>query len=80
MELNYLIHLVAQINVENSLTNPVKDADVNIVGTIKIMDACRGSLNFRNFGFISSAAVYKDNANILLMEYSIKIQNLSYNK
>ena len=34
-----VFHLAAQINVRESIKNPQHDAEVNIVGTLNILDA-----------------------------------------
>jgi len=40
-KLNTCIHLAAQINVQESLDNPKKSFDCNIVGTYNILEECR---------------------------------------
>lgn len=52
-----VIHHAAQIDVQASMKNPSLDARVNIVGTIKMLEACRDS-GVRKFIYASSAAVY----------------------
>jgi len=37
---DYVFHLAAQINVRNSLENPKNDADINILGTLNLLDSC----------------------------------------
>ncbi|MEH7301287.1 NAD-dependent epimerase/dehydratase family protein [Neobacillus drentensis] len=51
-----VIHLAAQINVQDSLEKPIQDADVNILGTLKILELCR-KYNCKLI-YSSSAAVY----------------------
>ncbi|TKI36303.1 NAD-dependent epimerase/dehydratase family protein [Bacillus cereus] len=77
---DYLIHLAAQKNVINSFGNTVDDTDINIIGTLKIMDACRNLPNFRNFIFASSASVYGDNKDIPIKEDAIKMPISPYGK
>lgn len=51
------VHLAALVDVENSIKHPDKTMEVNVKGTINVLDAC--SLNHvDNFIFASSAAVY----------------------
>ncbi len=38
---DYVIHEAAQINVRKSITNPVFDATVNILGSINILSCCK---------------------------------------
>ncbi|WP_226646945.1 NAD-dependent epimerase/dehydratase family protein [Mesobacillus subterraneus] len=51
-----VIHLAAQINVQKSIENSALDAEVNILGTLKILELCK------KYGckliYSSSAAVY----------------------
>ncbi len=46
-------HHAAQINVRASVTDPVFDAQVNIIGTIRLLEACRET-GVRKFLFASS--------------------------
>lgn len=52
-----VIHHAAQIDVQTSLKQPLLDAQVNILGTIAILELCR-ELGVRKFVYASSAAVY----------------------
>jgi UDP-glucose 4-epimerase len=36
-----VFHLAAQIDVRRSVEDPVMDADVNVVGTVRVLEACR---------------------------------------
>jgi UDP-glucose 4-epimerase len=51
------VHLAALVNVEDSTRNPEKTMDVNVKGTVNILDACSHN-DIKNFVFASSAAVY----------------------
>ncbi len=51
------VHLAALVNVEDSIKDPTKTMDVNVKGTINILDACSHN-HIDNFVFASSAAVY----------------------
>jgi UDP-glucose 4-epimerase len=53
---NAVIHLAAQINVQNSLKKSSHDAEVNILGTLKILELCK-KYNCKLI-YSSSAAVY----------------------
>ncbi|ASN04792.1 NAD-dependent epimerase/dehydratase family protein [Virgibacillus necropolis] len=53
----YVIHLAAQVNVNNSLENPGFDAKSNILGTINILECCR-KYNVQKIIYASTAAVY----------------------
>lgn len=52
-----VIHHAAQIDVQTSLTNPLLDAKVNILGTIALLEQCREH-GVRKLIYASSAAVY----------------------
>lgn len=52
-----VIHHAAQIDVQTSLSQPLLDAQVNILGTIAMLELCR-ELGVRKFVYASSAAVY----------------------
>lgn len=52
-----VMHHAAQINVQNSLTNPNLDAKVNIVGTVNVLQSCVRH-HAKKIIYPSSAAVY----------------------
>jgi UDP-glucose 4-epimerase len=52
-----VIHHAAQPNVPRSLKEPVIDAEINILGTIKLLEACRLH-GIKKVIYASSAAVY----------------------
>lgn len=52
-----VVHLAAQASVAKSVDEPDKDAAVNILGTLRVLEAARMS-EVRNVVFASSAAVY----------------------
>lgn len=54
-----VIHHAAQIDVRRSVTDPAMDAQVNIVGSINLLEACRRS-GVRKVIYSSSAALYGD--------------------
>lgn len=51
------VHLAALVNVEDSIKDPDKTMDINVKGTLNILDACSHN-HIDNFVFASSAAVY----------------------
>jgi UDP-glucose 4-epimerase len=53
------IHLAAKISVIDSIKNPDATMDINVNGTVNVLDACHGS-GVDGFVFASSAAVYGD--------------------
>lgn len=52
-----VIHEAAQASVPRSVDNPVYDAGVNVVGSIKLLEACRKG-GVRKVIYASTAAVY----------------------
>ena len=53
------IHLAAKISVPDSIKNPDETMDINVNGTLNVLEACHNS-KVNNFVFASSAAVYGD--------------------
>jgi UDP-glucose 4-epimerase len=53
------IHLAAKTSVADSIKNPKETMDINVNGTLNVLDACYNS-KVNNFVFASSAAVYGD--------------------
>ena len=51
------IHLAAKIDVQDSIVRPSRTIDVNVKGTLNLLEAC-SKYNVQNFVFASSAAVY----------------------
>jgi UDP-glucose 4-epimerase len=53
------IHLAAKISVAESIKKPEETMDINVNGTLNVLEACRRS-GINSFVFASSAAVYGD--------------------
>jgi UDP-glucose 4-epimerase len=56
-DIDTCIHLAAKISVPDSISNPYDTLDVNIKGTLNLLEAC-SKHNLNNFIFGSSAATY----------------------
>ncbi|RLI78675.1 epimerase [Archaeoglobales archaeon] len=54
-DVDAVVHLAAQVSVENSWNDPVYDAENNIIATINLLKACAEASKFI---YTSSAAVY----------------------
>ena len=54
---NYVFHLAAQVSVPFSVSNPNIDAEINILGTINLLDWCKKN-KVEKIIYLSSAAVY----------------------
>jgi UDP-glucose 4-epimerase len=50
-------HFAAQIDVQNSLIKPAFDANINVIGTINVLECCR-KYEIKKIIYPSSAAVY----------------------
>lgn len=64
-----VIHLAAQINVQDSIKNPQYTHDVNMTGTLNILLACVEK-NVKNIIAPSSAAIYGDQKDLPISENS----------
>ena len=62
-----VFHEAAQTLVPESIKNPYKDADENIMGLINVLESCRQT-DVKKIIFSSSAAVYGNNSNLPLSE------------
>lgn len=51
------VHLAGKVNVEDSVKDPVQTMEVNVKGTLNMLDACAFNQT-KNFLFASSASVY----------------------
>lgn len=73
---DYVIHQAAQTMVPRSLEAPDFDCDVNILGTVNLLEACR-KYGIKRIIFASSAAVY-GNENILPIKETASINPASF--
>ncbi|MHA1852755.1 MAG: NAD-dependent epimerase/dehydratase family protein [Candidatus Heimdallarchaeaceae archaeon] len=58
-EIDFIIHCAAQISVLKSTSNPIFDAENNIMGTINLLEFAK-KRQIKNFVYVSSAATYGD--------------------
>jgi len=56
-EIDYIIHCAAQISPEKSVEKPICDANVNILGTLQLLEYARKK-DINKFLLLSSAATY----------------------
>ena len=64
------VHLAAKISVAESIKNPKETMDINVAGTINVLEACYKS-GVKNFLFTSSASVYGDVKELPIREDTI---------
>ncbi|MFC7322417.1 NAD-dependent epimerase/dehydratase family protein [Halobacillus campisalis] len=60
---DYLVHTAAQISVAKSIESPINDANINIIGTMKLLDYAN-KYGIKKVIFSSSCAVYGETGDI----------------
>jgi len=55
-----LCHLAAQMDVRKSVADPAHDADVNVVGSLRLLEACRAAGTKRVLFASTGGAIYGD--------------------
>ena len=56
-----IIHTASQLNINKSIEDPILDADINITGTLNLLEAARQKKDIKRFIYFSSSAVYGNN-------------------
>lgn len=56
-EADLVFHCAAQISVERSVENPTETNQINVEGTLRVLDQCRKE-DVQRFVFVSSSSVY----------------------
>lgn len=69
-------HLAALAGVRPSLDDPQRYVDINVGGTLTLLEACRG-LQLRRLVFASSSSVYGINSNVPFREEDPTLQPVS---
>ena len=64
-------HLAAQINVRDSISNPIKDAEINTIGTLNILNECVRHKIKKIIFSSSGGAIYQDNDQLIKTENSV---------
>jgi len=75
-DIDKIIHLAARAGVRPSLENPQLYADVNIKGTINLLELAK-EFNIKNFVFASSSSIYGINKKVPFSEDDEVIQQVS---
>ena len=73
---DFVVHLAARAGVRPSLADPLLYQDVNLRGTIVLLEACREH-GIQNFIFASSSSVYGENQRVPFTEKDLDIQPIS---
>jgi UDP-glucose 4-epimerase len=63
-----LLHLAAQLDVRVSVADPIFDADVNVLGTLRLLEAARASAVSKVVVASSGGCVYGDHAELPIKE------------
>jgi len=71
-----VVHLAARAGVRPSIAEPLLYQDVNIRGTIVLLEACKEH-GVENFIFASSSSVYGENQRVPFSEKDLDIQPIS---
>ncbi|NWG02368.1 MAG: SDR family NAD(P)-dependent oxidoreductase [Syntrophaceae bacterium] len=74
--IDYVVHLAARAGVRPSIAEPLFYQDVNIRGTIVLLEACK-AYGMKHFVFASSSSVYGENQKVPFSEKDLDIQPIS---
>lgn len=66
----YVFHLAAQINLRESIKNPLKDAEINILGSINLFNLCKKHRVNKLIFSSTGGAIYFEGATLPWTEYS----------
>ncbi len=75
-QIDLVVHLAARAGVRPSISDPLLYQDVNIRGTIALLESCRAH-GIKNFIFASSSSVYGENQRVPFTEEDLDIQPIS---
>jgi UDP-glucuronate 4-epimerase len=75
-KVDFVVHLAARAGVRPSISDPLLYQDVNIRGTIVLLEACKAH-GIKNFIFASSSSVYGENQRVPFTEKDLDIQPIS---
>lgn len=73
---DFVIHLAARAGVRPSIADPLLYQDVNIRGTIVLLETCK-AYKIKNFIFASSSSVYGENQRVPFTEEDLNIRPVS---
>jgi len=71
-----VVHLAARAGVRPSISDPLLYQDVNIRGTVVLLESCKAQ-GIGNFIFASSSSVYGENQRVPFTEEDLDIQPIS---
>jgi len=74
--IDVVFHLAARAGVRPSIADPLLYEDVNLRGTITLLEVCK-EWGMKNFIFVSSSSVYGENQRVPFSETDLNIQPIS---
>ncbi|MCK5141375.1 MAG: GDP-mannose 4,6-dehydratase, partial [Candidatus Heimdallarchaeota archaeon] len=66
-KIDFIVHAAAQISINQSVSNPIFDAENNILGTLQLLEYAK-EIKTKRFIHISSAATYGDPVSLPITE------------
>jgi len=75
-QIDFVVHLAARAGVRPSISDPLLYQDVNVRGTVVLLEACKAH-GIKNFVFASSSSVYGENQRVPFTEKDLDIQPIS---
>lgn len=75
-KVDFVVHLAARAGVRPSIAEPLLYEDVNIRGTVVLLEACKEH-GIKNFIFASSSSVYGEKQRVPFTEEDLDIQPIS---
>jgi len=75
-QIDLVVHLAARAGVRPSISDPLLYQDVNIRGTVVLLESCKAH-GIKNFIFASSSSVYGENQRVPFTEEDLDIQPIS---
>ena len=75
-QIDLVVHLAARAGVRPSISDPLLYQDVNIRGTVSLLESCKAH-GIKNFIFASSSSVYGENQRVPFTEEDLDIQPIS---
>ncbi len=75
-QIDFVVHLAARAGVRPSISDPLLYQDVNIRGTVVLLESCKAH-GIKDFLFASSSSVYGENQRVPFTEEDLDIQPIS---
>jgi UDP-glucuronate 4-epimerase len=75
-KIDFIVHLAARAGVRPSIEQPLLYQDVNIRGTLALLEGCKEA-KIKNVVFASSSSVYGENQRVPFSEKDLDIQPIS---